>query len=211
MEDEVGQKKKSILRAVGIETIFLGVIILIIIGILSFLNIIPLSKINPILFGWMSQEQKLVVVSDIPRYKVSINNSDDFLKLINQWNLYGKNFSIQSGSTENIPLKSIRIHLVSNDQFINAYQSNGSTYLSSSIKISRGRFDIYVYLSNNILTDNSKFPAQKNTLLAVGVITALARLNEYVIYGKNDPTKNFNEVLKKLDEDKKTYFKIEKK
>lgn len=44
MEDEAGQKKKNILEAIGIETVFIGIITIIIVGILIYLNIIPLPK-----------------------------------------------------------------------------------------------------------------------------------------------------------------------
>lgn len=232
MEEEGGEKKKSILRAVGIETVFIGVIILIIVGTLIYLNIIPLSKFFPgqktSPFPLKGRDLSRVisptsiptpapvnaqinVVSDIPDYSITLNNKEDILSILKKWDVYGKIYGADLyNSVTPQPLEKITIHLTDQEQKLFAVRDNNGIYISSGITFKNNSSDLYVYIKKSILEDSKK---NIDRLLLIQALTTLYGASNQVnsVDKLNEATKLVSTTVSELEKKQNTYFKIVKK
>lgn len=120
---------------------------------------LPAQHLTPTPFVYYKNAKPSIeAVSDIPEYKITLQNKDRLLQLLNSWGVFGKEYSARygaEGATNGFSINKITVHLVDKDQVTNSFSdANGITYTSSRTKISPGVFNTYVYLSNTYLKNN---------------------------------------------------------
>lgn len=134
-QEQKSSKYKNLIAAIGIEGIFIVVALLVIFGILSYLNIVPLSKFLTFLpsagkpntvaksvpgkKGFrdpnypvasptinLNVPKSVTAVSEFPGYTVTIKNKQELIALLASWEVYGRPFS---GTSEEGNTKAVPI------------------------------------------------------------------------------------------------------
>jgi hypothetical protein len=145
---------------------------------------------------------------------LSIENEQDLINLLNSWGVFKREYKSvfnTSGLTGGYPLAKIVIHLTDVEQSGNKYKDDTGIYLSSFTKIGPNRFDVFIHVSSQKLTDERK--KEWGGIVQIGVINTLYKLvnpvNTPEEYRERD--KNIDEILKKLNSENKNYFIVIKK
>lgn len=159
-------ESKSAVKVIVIEILIIILLIGFIIGVLGFLKIIPLGSFSPpsvtsITQNIVPKNYDITASSQVTGYSVKIENKKELIDLLKSWGTFGKNYESQNeGSTQKQPVENIGVILTSTEQSgksgVLYKNTDGTTYLSSDLKISPKTLDVYVYISKEILNDSSK-------------------------------------------------------
>lgn len=191
LEENKNSKSKTLFEAVGVETIIILLLAVVIVGIMSYLNIIPLSKLNP--FPQKSAQPEkgfdsnhvfipsptvnpnlpadITAISEIPTYTVTLEKKEELIKLLRGWEIFGRiYYNKVEDYAENKPIEKITIYLTDKIQSRKSQvDSAGNTITAVNTIIKGNAIDYYVYVNPTTLQ------AAKGTNAGGYVMSALLR------------------------------------
>lgn len=213
MEGQVqsSNENKKAIRVLALE---FGFVLLLLAGVLaafSYFGILPLSKTFPFLsFLPVKEKYSINVSSQVPGYKVTLNNEKKLIEFLNTWGIFGKPHDYSAwGSTGSKPLSSINVVLVPFEIKTNAVtDKNQNIFIGSSLAVKPEGFTIEVYLNKSILEDNGRSAESKGNSFLMGFITPIYRGTYPSTVDKPNPDapKLFDVVA---DLARENYFKVD--
>lgn len=210
------------------EVIFI-LCILLIVGILNYLNLLPLSKTFPGTLGFLPHKTTLqtlkqtpqrntysytkkgflvTAVSDVPDYTLEIRDKQKLLTLLSEWGLYEKDFT---NKISNRSIYTVNLHLSTGilpNMIVTDKQRNPLVY--SDIKVNNGTLEAFVSLSKTVLDENSRNRAlffQNGALISLYLFTKNGQVASQDAKSQNE----LIAVFKKLSESNTILFSIRKK
>jgi hypothetical protein len=216
--------KSSLLKFGILELGILVVLIGLIIATLNYFNALPFSSsfegflgklpkrtapASPIPSTSTSEAARVVeAVSDMPGYKLAINDREALMEYLNSINFWETNF-VPVG--RDMLVRKVTFRLTDEVQKGNEYTSDGiGTYLSSKASLKGDTMDIFIYIAPTITSDPVK---EKDLSLYVqaGAVTATFRLVHQG--GGQDRAQNeaeLTKILTDLGASNKRFFKVER-
>ena len=221
------KRQKNATKLLIIEAAVLGIAIIGIIMLLNYLGVISFSKMSTKFFDFIPSNEittkknlysipsdpTIRAISDISGYRLTLENEADLVSFIKDWGgLFGQTHIFPVwGTTGNVPLVLIVVHLVGNDLKESQYAAKNLVYLSSTIKVKPAIFDVYIYLAPSILNDNKISSKMKGNYITQGLVTPLFRIQHSGLNSRaNYVNESFDDALRRPYKYKKEYFKIEK-
>jgi len=186
------KEKRTAYTVLAVEIIVIAIIVVIAFIVLNYFGIFPLSRVSPLLFGFLPVSEESLVsgdydieaVSEIPGYKIKLNNEGKLIKLLTDWNVFGKNHDgvyYAEGRTNGTPVNKIVLHLTKEVQKTNKYVDQaGQVYLSSYIIVKPGQLDVYAHLGDMYFNDREKKNEAGIAVLSI-TLQALYKLDNYLI------------------------------
>lgn len=212
---------KTAVKVVVIEIIIVIFLIGFIFGVLGFLKIIPLGSFLPSSITSISEKitpknYDVTASSQIAGYGVRIEDKKSLVDLLRSWNTFGKNYSSTlDGNTQNQPVEKVAVLLTSSEQSgtsgVIYKNTDGTTYLSSNLKISPKTLSVYIFISKEILNDSSK---NLGAYINTAFISTLYKQTHDIQLNKTNIDKRDKEItdlLKNLYSKNKVFFKVVKK
>jgi len=217
----VSNEKRNAIVLFIIEAVVVLIFIAGVLFVLNYFNIFPLSKINPTLFNFLPVREEgqnldnktddinskqiplptrpvdktiqgsMEVASDIPNYQIILNNEQELIRLLRDWDIYG-NYFYDTNTAYNSakPLSTIRVRLNPSPQRgILLSDTQGNPYLSYNITTTEGIMDLYVNISEETLRSEK---ADLGDLVTYAVIAPLYR------FANSVPVKELEEREKAL-------------
>lgn len=121
-------------------------------------------------------------VSDFPGHSLSINDKENFLKTLKDWEVFGREYGDDKfGNTNGMVLRKINIHLTSVEQPIYKITGKGGTAASTGYKFSQGTIDVYIYINTKLLDkENWNYFFNKQVLFALrSLVYKVDTINKY--------------------------------
>jgi len=216
------KEKRSAYKFLAIEIVIILLFVLVLLLVLNYLNIFPLTRIYPSLFGFLPVSDKNLVsgdydieaVSEIPSYKIKLNNEEKLIKLLTDWNIFGREHRgvyFGEGNTNGVPVEKIIIHLTDKEQNTNKFAGeDGDVYLSSNTVISPGRLDVYAHLGNLYLTDE-KIKESGIAVLSIS-LQALYKLDNHLLEFEQRKIRDQGtiDVVSEIIKQNSNYFEVVK-
>lgn len=178
------KQKKNAAKLFIFEIVVLLIVILVIFTLLNFLGFISLSKITKGL-GLMLPETvsnevpditnnqlkgrnnltptislvkpELSVTSELQNSKLVLVDKKEMIKQLQIWGLYGYSYTDElAGSTNGLPLKSVKIILTPQEKKIFSVKDDKGIYVGSEYKFDSQTLILSIYLAPRILSDKTK-------------------------------------------------------
>ncbi len=232
--DEQSDKKITtnfIAVLIGAESIVLLVVSISILGLLNYLNILPLSQNYPQFFGFLPHQKTLgtqpisgslstqvvdnptiEVSSGVGGYVLELQNKDNLIELLKDWGIYGLPV-LQRGTPGVTHIRKLQVKLVDDELPLDKIKTlNGPVYLSSNVTPqANNTILVEIQVGKDILKDR--------TDEAGGFLQSQFLRTMYFQQASiNTPKKSFKlleqeviEKLQQLNKEDKNYFKINKK
>lgn len=199
-------------------------IILFLVGFVLFvLNFLKIISINSFLPQPVKQlttniaigQPSIKIESEVNGYKAELINKSELIKLLDSWQTFDRPYSFGgAGSTGGKPLRNINIHLT--DKFDSSKfpwtlykDKSGKEYLSSNIKLTPDTLDLYVFISNDILSNDDQNIDNLVQRISLGTLYKMT----HIPAPGEDPVKRedtITNLLKDLYSNKTIHFKVTK-
>jgi hypothetical protein len=216
----VSNEKRNAVALFVVEAIVVLIFIVGVLFVLNYFGIFPLSKASPALFGFLPTKEgsygkyDIEAVSEIPSYKIKLNNEEKLIKLLTDWNIFGREHRgvyFGEGNTNGVSVEKIIIHLTDKEQKTNKFAGeDGDVYLSSNTVISPGRLDVYAHLGNLYLTDE-KIKESGIAVLSIS-LQALYKLDNHLLEFEQRKIRDQGtiDVVSEIIKQNSNYFEVVK-
>ena len=174
-------QKKSALTLFITEVVAGAVVVALILGVLNYFNVFPLSKMAPNQFGWLPQKSEGIgirVASQVPGVRVVLQNQAELVNFLTEWGVIGKplDWGVY-GSTSGKELKQIELILVKDEIQENATVGNdGKIFSGSRASLQSDAMTVSVYIAPEILNDSALDSNIRGISFLAAVVTHLYRV-----------------------------------
>lgn len=158
----MGERSRKILKIFTIEIIGFLIFAVVVLFILFFFNVIPNNYFRPKPQATNSEvstkKEKvnpLITSSDHPDFNLYIGNPDIFLKSIESWQLFGKPYTIQSGSTDN--LENVKVVLTDKKVGGRIVKENNKEIFEMHARFEGNTLTFYVYVDKDRVNESKVY------------------------------------------------------
>lgn len=197
------KERNKVFKFIAIEITIILVFVTILFLVLNYLNIFPLPRIAPTLFGWLPVQEgvkkgiplnpeepkivpsptidprkakgDIVLVSEVPRYSLTLSYKNELIDLLRSFSVFGKGYyNDKPENPSQEPLEKIVVHLIDKDTFDNLLLENADIPYSTFAEFKGTNLDLYIYISPQIF---AKGPIEVGKNMQMGMMKALYKMS----------------------------------